>query len=234
MESLHFLQLHGLSIFEQLQIEEALLRVDTRNWCLINWNAPPAIVLGISGKVEEMLYLQPIQQNPIPLIRRFSGGGTVVVNPHTCFVTFICNTSTIPIPPFPEKIMRWTESLYAPLFTPHPFQLIENDYVIGNRKCGGNAQSISKGRWLHHSSFLWDYCPAQMAYLKIPSKAPVYRAGRSHADFLCCLKEYWQAPELFFESLKQLLSQRFHLVENQQEEIEHLRNIPHRQATTFI
>jgi hypothetical protein len=65
--------------------------------------------------------------------------------------------------------------------------LRENDYVVGERKVGGNAQSISKNRWLHHTSFLWEFRPEMMRYLKHPAKTPAYREGRQHLDFLAPL-----------------------------------------------
>ena len=52
------------------------------------------------------------------------------------------------------------------------------DYVFGHRKFGGNAQAITKDRWLHHTSFLWDYQQDRMALLKLPARAPEYRAVR--------------------------------------------------------
>ena len=50
-----------------------------------------------------------------------------------------------------------------------------SDYVFGTHKFGGNAQSITKNRWIHHTSFLWDYDVRNMAYLKLPKRAPEYR-----------------------------------------------------------
>ena len=50
---------------------------------------------------------------------------------------------------------------------PPQFSLRENDYVLGAHKIGGNAQSIVKGRWVHHTSFLWDFDPAKMRYLQV-------------------------------------------------------------------
>ncbi|NGX54212.1 MAG: hypothetical protein K1000chlam4_00937, partial [Chlamydiae bacterium] len=50
MTTFSLLHLSGLPIFEQLQLEEALLRADEGNWCLINSGVPPAIVMGISAK----------------------------------------------------------------------------------------------------------------------------------------------------------------------------------------
>jgi lipoate-protein ligase A len=49
------------------------------------------------------------------------------------------------------------------------------DYVFGERKFGGNAQAITNKRWLHHTSFLWDFEPANMAALLNPAKQPHYR-----------------------------------------------------------
>lgn len=43
----------------------------------------------------------------------------------------------------------------------------ENDYLFGSHKIGGNAQSIIKDRWVHHTSFLWDYKPERMRYLQV-------------------------------------------------------------------
>ena len=54
--------------------------------------------------------------------------------------------------------------------------LVFVDYVFGDRKIGGNAQSITKSRWLHHTSFLWDYDPEDMKYLKHPPRTPKYRS----------------------------------------------------------
>jgi lipoate-protein ligase A len=55
------------------------------------------------------------------------------------------------------------------------FRFVLKDYAFGDRKFGGNAQSITKNRWIHHTSFLWDYEVKNMSYLKLPAKAPKYR-----------------------------------------------------------
>jgi len=66
------------------------------------------------------------------------------------------------------------------------------DYVLGQRKFGGNAQAISKDRWLHHTSFLWDYEQHHMELLKHPSRTPEYRAGRDHSEFIVPLKHVFE------------------------------------------
>lgn len=231
MTLLHFVHLKGVPILEQLRWEEAMLRADHRNWCLINHGSPPAIVMGISGKKEELINSFHLQSSPIPVIRRFSGGGTVVIDEDTLFVTFIFSSEALSIPSFPEPIMHWTEKFYHPLFNPHPFSLQENDYVMGMKKFGGNAQSITKQRWLHHSSFLFNYRSSLMDYLHIPNKAPAYRQQRSHEEFLCCLRDYWPTIENLKEDLIIQLKNSFDLVETSILELQRLATLPHRKAT---
>lgn len=222
----------NLPIFEQLQIEEALLRTSIENYCLINEGSSPAIVLGISGKVEELVDQHQAKENRIPLIRRFSGGGTVIVDESTLFITFICQRHDFP--PFPEPILKWTEELYAPLFDHTGFRVRENDYAIGEKKCGGNAQYLKKDRWLHHTSFLWDYAPERMNMLLHPKKTPAYRAGRSHEEFLCKMKEFVPSRERFLQKLKEELGRRYVVEEIGLDEVAGMLQMPHRKATTII
>lgn len=230
----HLLHFQNLPVLEQLRIEEALLRNDSRNFCVINEGSSPAIVLGISGKVEELVDLQRAKQHALPMIRRFSGGGTVVVDGSTLFVTFICQKSLHDFPCFSAPILQWSTALYKDVFNHPNFQLRENDYVLGEKKCGGNAQYFKKDRWLHHTSFLWDYSPELMQNLLHPKKTPTYRAGRNHEEFICRMKDYLPSQEEFLLRLKGALAQRYALIELQLHDIATIAEIPHRQATTIL
>jgi len=232
--TMHILHLRGYSIIDQLRLEEALLRTDTRNWCLINEGSPPAIVLGISSKVEELVDMQKAKEAGLPLIKRFSGGGTVVVDQNTLFVTFIFQKEAHTFPAYPEPIMQWSGEFYRELFPNTPFQLRENDYVWEERKCGGNAQYIQKERWLHHTSFLWDYDSANMGCLLHPKKTPPYRQGRTHEEFLCRLSEYHPSKDSLITSLKELLAKRYTAFELRLEDAIPVLQTPHRQATTLL
>jgi lipoate-protein ligase A len=104
--------------------------------------------------------------------------------------------------------------------------------VLGEKKCGGNAQYIKKDRWLHHTSFLWDYQKENMEYLLHPKKTPPYRQGRPHDEFLCRLSDYFPTKEQFIDKLKDSLQQRYLTQTTSLEEIEQPE--PHRQATILI
>ncbi len=229
---MHFLFLNGLSIFHQLRLEEALLRADKREWCLVNTNADPSIVMGISGKREKLLDCNLLQKHPIPVIRRFSGGGTVYIDPDTVFVSFICNRKNFPFSS-PKEIMEWSSMVYEPLF-PNHFQLRENDYVLEEKKIGGNAQYIQKDRWLHHTSFLWDFDAEKMKYLLFPEKRPLYRGQRDHADFLGKISPLFPDKKSFLLALIKQTESRFPLIHIPYCDVLPLLDAPHRRSTSFI
>jgi len=199
---MNILHLQNTSIYDQLLLEEHLLREDTRNFCLINIGSSPAIVMGISGKADALVHLDQLPHS-IPILRRFSGGGTVIVDENTVFVTFICNKADHDFQAYPEPILRWAESMLAP--ATEGLKLRENDFVIGEKKCGGNALYIKKDRWLIHTSFLWNYDPRRMGLLKHPAKIPKYREGRSHEEFVCRLSDHLETRENWIDGLKKSL-----------------------------
>lgn len=232
--TIHLLKLQNVPIFKQLQLEEALLRSDERNFCIINSGSPPAIVLGISGNIDKLVCKKTLESNPAPLIRRFSGGGTVFINEETLFTTFICNSEELNILSYPQNIFKWSETIYNSVFMPHDFKLQENDYCIGAKKFGGNAQYLRKNRWLHHTSFLFDYDKDQMNTLKFPEKVPTYREKRDHDDFLCTLNNYFPTMDAIKEKIELSILTHFHIQEINLSDIEHKLDLPHRKSTEVL
>ncbi len=231
---LNLCMLKNVAIFEQLAIEEALLRADSENWCLINEGSPPAIVLGISSKPEEHIDEEKIKKSPVTVVRRFSGGGTVVVDESTLFITFIFQKEALDLGCCPKKLLEWTETIYKPVFHPQEFWIRENDYAIKNRKIGGNAQYFTKERLLHHTTFLWDYQQARMDLLKMPPRVPEWRKTRSHADFVDRLKNYYPSIDTIKEKLLDVLGQHFSLSSSRQQEIPEIQKRPHRKALELL
>ena len=67
---IHLVRTAGVPILRQLRLEEALLRADARNVVLINEGSPPSIVLGISGKTEQLLHEPNVAADGVSLVRR--------------------------------------------------------------------------------------------------------------------------------------------------------------------
>ncbi len=232
--TLFLIHTQNLPVFQQLELEEALLRASFHNFCLINEGSAPAIVMGISGKVAELVDIEKTKEDNIPLIKRYSGGGTVIVDEQTLFVSFLFQKDLHHFPAYPEPIMSWSETIYRPVFGPLDFRLRENDYVIGDKKCGGNAQYIKKERWLHHTSFLWDYNDASMSYLLHPKKTPSYRMMRKHTDFLCRMKDFFPSKASFISKLKEELGRHFPVREISVQEAWALVDKPYRKTSVLI
>ncbi len=66
------------------------------------------------------------------VIKRFSGGGTVVVDTDTVFSTLILQAAAVPgVECYPRPIMRWSERFYRPVFGPHgDFSLREHGGAV--------------------------------------------------------------------------------------------------------
>ncbi len=227
---LHLIELTQTTIYEQLLLEEALLRADERSFCVINYGAPRAIVMGLSGIPEELIQLEHAARDKIPVHKRYSGGGTVIVDEQTLFISFIIAKKDLDIIAYPEPILRWSFDLYQKAWNLPNFSLHENDYAIGERKCGGNAQYLRKDRWMHHTSFLWDYQEKNMEYLLLPKKRPAYRLDRSHNDFLCKLKEF-TSLETLVKNLKAELVKRFYIERVSPEELKEIQSRSYRIGT---
>jgi lipoate-protein ligase A len=225
----HLLKLGTRAPYRMLQLEEALMRGDDRNWCITNrGTSPPHIVLGTGGRPRKLLDVAKCAADGVPLIKRFSGGGTVIVDENTLFVSFVGNSGELssgaPRKESPKEVMEWSGGLFASVFDSlgvDDFALTEHDYVFrgeegesSQRKCAGNAQAFSRSRWVHHTSFLWRFDPARMAYLALPEKRPEYRADRAHGDFLKSLADRGvDSPGAFYAALEDELRATYDVVD---------------------
>ncbi len=224
---LHVLLLKQIPIYEQLRLEEALLRADDRNWFIWNEGSPPAVVLGISGRIQQLIDQQEWESQNLPLIRRFSGGGTVVVDEQTLFGSWIMSRSALPqVEPNPHSMLRWVADLLSPL----SIEVAEQDFVRGNRKVAGNAQYLRKDRWLHHTSFLWDYSPKRMQVLKLPPRRPAYRQDRDHRTFCDTLRHCLESPDELLQAILKGMERNFRIEYVTPASTEMLQLAPHRQT----
>lgn len=221
----------GFPIWERLALEEAILRTDHQNWFLWHHGSPDCIVMGISNLLEELVDFSAYQTFPLPILRRFSGGGTVLVDASTLFASWILSSSLFPLVlPQPLSILQWIGTLVAPI----GILVEEQDLVCGLHKVGGNAQYIRKERWLHHTSFLWDYDAEKMSLLRSPKKQPLYRKNRSHEGFLHRLCDHLDAPEKLLHTLLERLQEQFILQWIDADQIRPILEKEHRRSLSWI
>ncbi|NGX53212.1 MAG: putative lipoate-protein ligase A [Candidatus Anoxychlamydiales bacterium] len=220
-----------LNIFKQLRLEEILLKNYDKPFCLINEGTSSSVILGISNVAQDLVEIEKAKKDNIPILKRFTAGGCVFVDKNTLFVTFIFSKKSLDITFFPEPILRWAESFYKKVFEVDNFKLIENDFVIDDKKIAGNAMYIKKDRFLLHTSFLMDFDDKKMKrYLKIPKIAPKYRKNRSHEKFLSSLREKY-SKEDFSLKIKDILNGFFKIKDCNLSDIE---NRDTKFSTTYL
>ena len=71
-------------------------------------------------KEDELIHTEAAKKAGIEVIKRFSGGGTVVVDHNTIFATLIMQAEAVPgVECYPRPIMQWSEGFYENVFGPH-------------------------------------------------------------------------------------------------------------------
>mmetsp|Transcript_49878 Transcript_49878/g.128344 ORF Transcript_49878/g.128344 Transcript_49878/m.128344 type:complete len:298 (-) Transcript_49878:236-1129(-) len=265
----------GHDIFRQLYIEEALFRCSSENWFILNEGSSRCgIVMGTTNKVSKLLNLQLVEERKVPVMRRFTGGGTVYVNQNTLFSSFIFNNDAIPVDAYPRPIMQWTTDVYRQAFHASPafdrgvthvgkssqgevevgekssqgevevgekssegaeFELRGNiDYTIGDKKVGGNAQALARKRFVHHTSFLFDYDVRDFEVLAMPDSQPEYRQKRSHADFVTSLNCWFPTATSFGNAVEGVLREMYEVEEASVEEAEAFLQVEHRSTNSVL
>ena len=122
---------------------------------VILWQNEPTIVIGIHQNALEEINLDFVEKNNIHVVRRITGGGAVyhdLGNLNFSFITDYDNNAialnfkkyTFPIIKALKKLGIQSELSGR------------NDITIDGKKFSGNAQSIIKGRILHHGTLLFN------------------------------------------------------------------------------
>ncbi len=191
------------------------------------------VVVGYANKVATEVNLPFCQLQTIPILRRCTGGGTVLQGPgclNYSLVLRIDDTGPFhSIPQTNEFILGRHRGALAALVRAQVERQGQTDLAIGGLKCCGNAQRRKKHFLLFHGSFLLhlDIQLVEKA-LHMPSRQPEYRANRSHSEFLlnlkvpshtvkAALRNSWDAStplaEIPFEQIGGLASSKYALDE---------------------
>jgi lipoate-protein ligase A len=170
---------------ENLRLDEMLL--EECNGILRLWECSrECVVLGHWGQPERDVHLDECRRAGVPVLRRCSGGGAVLLGPGCLNYSLV-----IPLAGRPKfrdvgYSMHWiTRRMRRALGVPELRCAEPSDLALHGRKVSGNAQRRARNAILHHGTLLYklDATRAEM-FLKPPVREPPYRAGRTHRDFL--------------------------------------------------
>lgn len=175
---------------ENLALDEALLLAaedGTGGEVLRLWEQPDyAVVLGAGGSVTIDVDDAACAADGVPVLRRTSGGGTVVIG-SGC----LCVSVVLRIGPGLDSIAGATGFVMGKLhdavapFAPGVVLAGSGDLAVAGRKVSGSAQQRKRRHVLHHATLLCGFDLGRVGrYLRAPERAPAYRAGRDHAEFV--------------------------------------------------
>jgi len=218
---------------ENLACDEALLdyaEEESGEELLRFWEpAGYFVVLGYSNKAATEVNLAFCDQNNIPVLRRCSGGGTVLQGPgclnYSLILRIAKHESLSTISGTNAFILERHRDALTNLFGQPIDRAGATDLVIGNLKFSGNAQRRKKGFLLFHGTILLNMNISLIERaLLLPSKQPCYRENRAHSDFLFNLKissehiksalvKTWKAsglpPQFPIERIRRLANEKY-------------------------
>lgn len=179
-------------VAEDLALDEAMLiEADSgRGPAVVRfWERPShAVVLGASRRIREDVDVDACRADGVPIFRRSSGGGTVVIGPGALNVTVVLPEAAGPGLSAVDAAQRHVlDRMAASIrgFGPEVGVFGHGDLVLGDRKCAGSAQRRLRGWFLVHCSILYDFDLGRIErYLKQPGRQPDYRRGRPHREFV--------------------------------------------------
>ena len=187
------------------------------------------VVLGYANKVAREVNLPFCRANSIPVLRRCTGGGTVLQGPGVLNYSLILRMDAAgplhSIAATNKFILDRHQAALAPLINGRVEHQGQTDLTTGGLKFSGNAQRRQRHFLIFHGSFLLNLDLGLVEKtLPLPSRQPCYRAGRSHRDFVLnlqlpasdlksALTEAWQAttplPEIPFAQIERLAREKY-------------------------
>jgi lipoate-protein ligase A len=146
----------------------------------------PVVVVGRSTSIPEQVVQEACRADGVPVLRRFSGGGAVVLGPGC--LNYAVGLSLVSRPDLTAvgtSFLTILGGLTAALGVAGLIVDGGTDLVVDGRKVSGNAQRRGRRALLHHGTLLYAFDPALAErYLREPRRRPPYRATRTHAEFM--------------------------------------------------
>ena len=191
---MQFLDLTLPGAAENLALDEALLleaEAGAGGEVLRVWEWPHrAVVLGSGCRLAEEVDEAACRADGVPVLRRSSGGGTVLLGPGCLCYSLVLALDRAPElaevrPSYAYILERVARAVTAAAGGDGVGPRGTSDLAAGGMKFSGNAQQRKRRHLLHHGTLLYAFDLASVGrYLRPPPRQPEYRGGRDHAAFL--------------------------------------------------
>jgi len=180
------------SAAENLALDEALLleaeagRGDEvlRLW---EWYSS-TVILGAGCRLAEDVNESACQADRVPILRRSSGGGTVLLGAGCLCFSLVLNYDRDPaLREIRSSVCYILGRIRYGLLSIHPSIEMAgtSDLAVADRKFSGNSQQRKRRFLLHHGTLLYAMELKLISrYLYLPRRQPEYRLEREHGQFL--------------------------------------------------
>lgn len=177
---------------ETLALDEALLlRAEAGDGyeVLRFWEWPkPAVILGAGCRLADDVDEAACRRDGVPILRRASGGGTVLLGSGClCYTLILAHERAADLQEIRSSYTFILERLRDSLdgILPGITCAGTSDLAVGNLKFSGNAQQRKRRHLLHHGTILYGFDLRKIGeYLRQPTRQPAYRDRRAHEEFL--------------------------------------------------
>jgi lipoate-protein ligase A len=175
---------------EELTLDANLFRIGEEgemSESLRFWEcAEPAVIVGFLGKISDQVNEAACVADQIPIVKRTSGGGAVVVGRGCLNYSLILSLEARPhLRDVRESYQFILGRISQALGVATLGVCGTSDLAIQDRKVSGSAQRRGRRTLLHHGTILYDFeIPLLERYLRMPPRQPAYRRGRDHAAFV--------------------------------------------------
>lgn len=149
------------------------------------------IVLGRSNDTEKSLNTQLVIKDGIKVLKRPSGGETVVLTPQTLVFSIKIDSCKLK---HPKSIFNTINNSLIKELSKNGIEGVYSrgisDLSIGEQKILGSSMYLKDNIYFYHAVLNVSEKPQYISqYLKHPSREPDYRKGRGHSEFITSLTD---------------------------------------------
>jgi lipoate---protein ligase len=230
---MQYLEYTGSGAVEDLAIDEALLddaeTADEPREVLRIWECRQrAVVVGRSSSLAVEVRADECRRRGIPVLRRSSGGATVVIGPGCLMYSLVLSYAQRPhlrAVDLAHQFVLETVLTAIRRHEPAAQRCGTSDLAIAGRKFSGNSLRCRREHLLYHGTLLYNFPLADVGeLLGTPPRQPDYRERREHGAFItnlpvdrsalvADLRRAWQADDALpvppMETAARLATERY-------------------------
>ena len=149
------------------------------------------IILGASNRADEALFLDNVRQDALTVMKRPSGGQTVMLTPNNLVIAAVFSDQQVMKPK--DVFSMLNKLIISGIEEAGMADLSQrgiSDIAIAGKKILGSSIYKNKDKLLYHAVLnLGEPASTFERYLRHPTREPDYRKGRNHAEFVTSLRE---------------------------------------------